>query len=171
MSQRRRHDKARSAKRERQDPARKAAVTIIREVTDDGAFSNESASRHLASCELDARDRAFVSAMVWGTLSDLPIIDYAISSVSKRPLASLEPWVRAILRAGVWQLYFSFHVPPRAACDESVRLTRLLVGKRATGFVNGIMRRLARSKPELRRITTLPTLYYSVCRRNSTGSL
>ncbi|NMA18096.1 MAG: 16S rRNA (cytosine(967)-C(5))-methyltransferase RsmB [Clostridiaceae bacterium] len=149
MSQRRRHDKARSAKRERQDPARKAAVTIIREVTDDGAFSNESASRHLASCELDARDRAFVSAMVWGTLSDLPIIDYAISSVSKRPLASLEPWVRAILRAGVWQLYFSFHVPPRAACDESVRLTRLLVGKRATGFVNGIMRRLARSKPEL----------------------
>lgn len=149
MSQRREHSKARPAKRERYDPARMVAVTIIRDVTDEGAFSNESASRHLSSRELDARDRAFVSAMVWGTLSEQPFIDYAISAVSKRPLASLDTWVRAILRTGVWQLYYSFHVPPRAACDESVRLTRQLAGERATGFVNGIMRRLARSKPAL----------------------
>lgn len=149
MSQRRQHEKSRSVKRERLDPARLTAVKIIREVTDDGAFSNESASRHLASHELDARDRAFVSAMVWGTLSELPFIDYAISAVSKRSLASLDSWVRAILRVGVWQLYYSFHVPPRAACDESVRLTRLLSGERATGFVNGIMRRLTRFKPDL----------------------
>lgn len=149
MSQRRRQTKAHSSIQERQDPARLAAVAIIWDVTEEGVFSNESAATHLISHELDARDRAFVTAMVWGTLCEQPYIDYAISSVSKRPVSSLDAWVRAILRLGVWQLFFSFHVPPRTACDESVRLTRILAGERATGFVNGVMRRLAREKPAL----------------------
>ena len=142
MSQRRRQTKAHSSRQERQDPARLAAVAIIRDVTEEGVFSNESAATHLVSHELDARDRAFVTAMVWGTLCEQPYIDYAISSVSKRPVSSLDAWVRAILRLGVWQLFFSFHVPPRTAGDESVRLTRILAGG-ALGFVNGVMRSLA----------------------------
>ncbi|NLB27335.1 MAG: 16S rRNA (cytosine(967)-C(5))-methyltransferase RsmB [Clostridiaceae bacterium] len=130
------------------DPARLAAVKVLNQVMEENAFSNESAAWHLAAPGLDARDRAFASALIFGTLSRLPLIDDLLSQVSSRPLEGLDPWVRTILRAGVWQLYFSYQVTVAAACDESVRLARFLAGEKVTGFVNGILRRLARSRPE-----------------------
>ena len=130
------------------DPARLAAVKVLHQVMEENAFSNESAAWHLAAPGLDARDRAFSSALIFGTLSRLPLIDGLLSQVSSRPLEELDPWVRTILRAGVWQLYFSYQVTDAAACDESVRLARFLAGEKVTGFVNGIMRRLTRSRPE-----------------------
>lgn len=135
---------ARPQTKRKADKARLAAVKVIHQVTEEQAFSNESAAFHLASPDLDARDRAFASAILFGTLSRLPYIDYLLTRASSRPLADLDPWIRAILRAGVWQLFFSYQATAAAACDESVRLARFLSGERATGFVNGILRSLAR---------------------------
>lgn len=138
-----------SRKRKKVDRARLAAVKILYSVLEEGAFSNESAAFHLASGDLDARDRAFASALVFGSLTRLPRIDYDLARASSRPLEKLDPWVRTILRAGVWQLFYSYQVTTAAACDESVHLSRFLVGERVTGFVNGILRGLARQRPEL----------------------
>lgn len=131
------------------DQARLAAVRVLYQVLEEEAFSNESAAYHLADPDLDARDRAFASALIFGTLGRLPAIDYFLGRVSKRPLKDLDPWVRTVLRAGVWQLFYSYQVTVPAACDESVRLIRFLAGEKATGFVNGILRKLAREKPKL----------------------
>lgn len=125
-----------------------AAARVLHRVLEYDTFSNESAAYHLSDPSLDARDRAFASALIFGTLTYLPAIDLDLSAVSSRPLNRLDPWVRTILRMGVWQLYYSYHVPARAACDESVRLTRCFIGERATGFVNGLMRRLSRERPD-----------------------
>ncbi len=138
-----------SRKKRKVDAARLAAAKVIQAVTFENAFSNESAAFHLASSELDARDRSFASALIYGTLSLLPQIDYYIAKASSRPLETLDPAVFTALRMGVWQLYFSYHVPPRAAVDESVKLARFFSGERATGFVNAIMRKLSRQRPEL----------------------
>ncbi len=138
-----------SRKRQKPDAARLAAAKVIQAVTHDYAFSNESAAFHLSAPELDARDKSFASALIYGTLSYLPQIDYFIAQASSRPLESLDSSVLTVLRMGVWQLFFSYHVPPRAAVDESVKLVRFLSGERATGFVNAIMRKLTRQKPEL----------------------
>ncbi|NLB50097.1 MAG: methyltransferase domain-containing protein [Clostridiaceae bacterium] len=129
------------------DQARLAAVKVIRQVTGEKAFSNESAAWHLSAPELDERDRAFASALIFGTLSQLPLIDTDLARISSRPLDRLDPWVLAILRMGVWQLYFSYQATAAAACDESVRLARFLAGEKVTGFVNGILRNLARKRP------------------------
>ncbi len=131
------------------DPARLAAVKVLHQVMEESAFSNESAAYHLSAPGLDARDRAFASALIFGTLANLPRIDYDLSKVSARPLDKLDPWVRTLLRAGVWQLFYSYQVTVAAACDESVRLARFLTGEKTTGFVNGVLRRLARGRPEL----------------------
>ncbi|HHW94043.1 MAG TPA: 16S rRNA (cytosine(967)-C(5))-methyltransferase RsmB [Clostridiaceae bacterium] len=138
-----------SRKRRKVDAARIAAAKVIRAVTFDNAFSNESAAFHLASPELDARDKSFASAIIYGTLSYLPTIDYFIAKASSRPLEALEPSVLTALRMGVWQLFFSYHVPSRAAVDESVNVARFFSGERATGFVNAVLRKLTRQKPEL----------------------
>lgn len=131
------------------DKARLQAVKVLFGVLEENAFSNESAAFHLADPELDARDRAFASAIIFGTLSNLPRIDYDLSRVSSRPIDKLDPWIRTILRAGIWQLFYSYQATKAAACDESVRLARHLTGEKMTGFVNGICRRLARSRPTL----------------------
>jgi len=138
-----------SPKKQKVDKARLAAAKVIQAVTFENAFSNESAAFHLSSLGSDARDKSFASALIYGTLSYLPLIDCYVAQASSRPLEALDPSVLTALRMGVWQLYFSYHVPPRAAVDESVKLVRFLSGERATGFVNAIMRKLTRRKPEL----------------------
>lgn len=138
-----------SPKKQKIDKARLAAAKVIHAVAFENAFSNESAAFHLSSLGSDTRDKSFASALIYGTLSYLPLIDYYIAQASSRPLESLDPSVLTVLRMGTWQLYFSYHVPPRAAVDESVKLVRFLSGERATGFVNAIMRKLTRQKPEL----------------------
>lgn len=136
-------------KRKKQDQARLAAVRVLYQVLEEGAFSNESAAYHLSGPGLDARDRAFASALIFGSLANLARIDYDLTQVSSRPPDKLDPWVRTILRMGVWQLFYSYQVTTAAACDESVHLARFLVGEKVTGFVNGIMRHLARQRPVL----------------------
>lgn len=140
---------AESKKRKRVDQARLAAVKVVYQVLEEGAFSNESAAYHLSAPGLDARDRAFASALIFGSLANLPRIDYDLDQTASRPVDQLDPWVRTILRAGVWQLFYSYQVTTAAACDESVHLARFLVGEKVTGFVNGVMRRLARERPRL----------------------
>ncbi|NLA71592.1 MAG: 16S rRNA (cytosine(967)-C(5))-methyltransferase RsmB [Clostridiaceae bacterium] len=139
------HDK----KRKKTDRARLVSVKVLYQVTEENVFSNESAAYHLSTSGLDARDRSFASAIIYGTLSRLPLIDYYLSRASKRSPDKLDPWVRTILRAGIWQLYFSYQVTTAAACDESVHLARQLAGEKTTGFVNGVMRQLARERPTL----------------------
>jgi 16S rRNA (cytosine967-C5)-methyltransferase len=61
--------------------------------------------------------------------------------VSNRPIAGLDPRVRAALRLGAYQLLVG--IPPHAAVSETVNL----VGARVRGFVNGVLRALTRLGP------------------------
>ena len=131
------------------DPARLAACRVLRDVLNEGGFSNESAGRYLSSPDLLPRDRAFASAMIYGTLSRIPLIDAWLEKVSARPFDKLDPWMQNVLRLGVWQLHFSYAVPAHTAVDESVKLIRLLIGDRATAYVNGVLRSLSREIPPI----------------------
>lgn len=136
---------------EKIDSARLAACRVLHEVLSEGGFSNESASKHLSDPDLDSRDRAFASAIIYGTLSRLPLIDAWLKKASSRPFEKLDPWMQSVLRLGVWQLHFSYGVPTHAAVDESVKLIRFLIGEKATSYVNGVLRALSRSVPNIPR--------------------
>jgi 16S rRNA (cytosine967-C5)-methyltransferase len=132
------------------DRARIKAVRILKDVLESGAYANLSAIRLLADDTLDSRDRAFASALVYGTISRLPALDYLLGRVLRRPLASLDPDTRTILRLGAWQLLYAVKVPPHAAVDSSVRLARQLTNPGAASLVNACLRRLASAdRPEL----------------------
>ncbi len=131
------------------DAARMAAVRILHDVLERGAFSNIHAIHHLDRQGMDARDRGFASALIYGTLSRIVTVDWLLAKVSHRDLSRLDPWTRTILRMGVWQLYWSDSIPARAAVDESVRLATNLVNPGAGSFVNAALRRLSREKPAL----------------------
>lgn len=132
------------------DEARRIAVLVLHDVLEMGAFANLSSIRLLENRKLSARDRAFASALIYGTISRLVAIDYLLDQVSNRPLAKLQPLTRTILRLGAWQLYYSTSVPPAAAVDESVKLARQLENPGSAALVNACLRRLsAADRPQL----------------------
>ncbi|MEA4888421.1 MAG: 16S rRNA (cytosine(967)-C(5))-methyltransferase RsmB [Clostridiaceae bacterium] len=126
------------------DQARLAAARILQAVLEEGAYANLSSAVILNNHRLSPLDRRFASALVYGTLSRITTIDWLLGKVSRRPLPKLDPWVRTLLRMGVWQLYWGRSIPAPAAIDESVRLAGERGNQAAPGYVNALLRQLAR---------------------------
>lgn len=127
--------------------ARRAALAALSAVEQTEAYANlavPSAVDGLA----DARDRAFASHLAYDTLRWQGTLDWFLGGVLDRSLDDVEPALRRILRLGVLQLWRS-EVPRHAAVDTSVELAREAVpkgrAKGAAGFVNGVLRGVARS--------------------------
>lgn len=94
---------------------------------------------------LDRRERAFLHELVLGTLRSRGRIDHALARASARPVDELDGPTRTALRLGAYQV-LRLRVPDRAAVSESVDLVRPAAPK-AVGFVNAVLRRLAREGP------------------------
>ncbi|HEY5173054.1 MAG TPA: transcription antitermination factor NusB, partial [Acidimicrobiia bacterium] len=108
---------------------------------EDGAFAHILVPQTLRSSRLSARDRALVTDLVYGTVRMQRALDVLLSAVSNRSIGSLDPPVRAAVRLGAYQLLIG--IPAHAAVGETVGA----VDERARGFVNGVLRALARRGP------------------------
>jgi 16S rRNA (cytosine967-C5)-methyltransferase len=97
---------------------------------------------------LDARDRAFTANLAYSTLRFQGTLDWALGQVLTRPLDQVEAGLLDVLRLGAWQVLYG-GTPDRAAVATAVDLARAVVGTRATGFTNGVLRGLARGRNSL----------------------
>jgi len=120
--------------------SRKVAVDALLRV-EDGAFAHILVPQLLRGSELEPRDRALVTDFVYGTIRMQRTLDVLLTTVSKREIDALDPPVRAALRLGAYQLLVG--VPAHAAVGETVGV----VDTSARGFVNGVLRALARNGP------------------------
>jgi 16S rRNA (cytosine967-C5)-methyltransferase len=121
-------------------PARRVAYDTVLRVFEDDAYADR-AFRGAAE-GLDARDRALAQRLAYGTVQRVRTLDHGIEQLGKRPVAKLDPPVRAALRLGAYQLAYS-EVATHAAVNESVELVRAAGLERAVKFTNAVMRRLA----------------------------
>ena len=126
------------------DEARTVALGAIRRVTEHGGYSNLAIPAGLARSGLDQQDRAFAAELAYGTLRRLRTLDWLIAHAANRPPERMSPGALAALRLGAYQLAF-MRVPDHAAVSESVAL----VSDRERGFVNAVLRKLARHRPPL----------------------
>jgi 16S rRNA (cytosine967-C5)-methyltransferase len=129
--------------RTRNAPARVLALDALVRV-EQGAYANLVVPSMLRATDLTSRDRAFVTALVYGTVRRRRALDHLLAGLVDRPLDSLDPAVRAALRLGLAQLVDG--VPPHAAVSATVDA----VGPRAPhsrGFVNAVLRRAATLGP------------------------
>jgi 16S rRNA (cytosine967-C5)-methyltransferase len=122
-----------------ESPRRTALEALMR--VEHGAFAHILVPEMLRQRQYEPRDRALVTELVYGTVRMRRAVDYLLAGVADRPLDSLEERVRAALRLGAYQLLVG--IPPHAAVGETVNL----VGARARGFTNGVLRALARKGP------------------------
>ncbi len=53
---------------------------------------------------------------------------------------------RAVLRLGIYELYFSNEVPPKVAISEAVRLAKKFATIESSRFINGILDALYKKK-------------------------
>ncbi|MBW3658313.1 MAG: methyltransferase domain-containing protein [Actinobacteria bacterium] len=131
--------------------ARQAALAALAAVEDTGTWSNIAVPDAVAALP-EARDRAFASHLAYDTLRWEGTLDWALGLVLTRPLADVEAPLRRVLRLGAVQLLRS-GVPVPAAVSTSVALARAAVpqgrAKGAAGFVNGVLRNLARRLDDL----------------------
>lgn len=131
------------------DKARETALRALMEIDTKEGYSNLVLKRSLGASELDSRDRAFITELVYGTVTRKLTLDWVISRFSKTRLPKLSKWVLQILRMGAYQLLFLDRVPSSAACNTSVELAKKYAGASA-GFVNAILRNISRKKDEIR---------------------
>ncbi len=96
--------------------------------------------------DLPKSQRAFIKRLFEGVTERRIELDERIGRFSSKPVEKLRPVVRQILRMGCYQLYYMDAVPDAAVCNESVRLVKKKGMGSLSGFVNGILRQMARSR-------------------------
>jgi N utilization substance protein B len=93
-------------------------------------------------------DYKHLKEVVDGVVREQKAIDPAVDHILDKgwPLHRLDSTVRAILRAGAYELMFMERVPARVAISEYVDVADAFFGAEEPRFVNGVLDRLARQK-------------------------
>lgn len=123
--------------------ARGAALTALQKWRKSGAWSDAALNVAIQKEKLDSRDAALASRICYGTLQNLGLLDHVISSCCDRPLQQIDPMVLDILRITAYQIMLMDRVPNHAAVHEAVELCKTSGAKRASGFVNAVLRRMS----------------------------
>ena len=99
----------------------------------------------LARGKLSHLDRAFITETVYGVLRQRSYLDWILDQKMERPFSRLSARLRNLLRIGAYQILFLSKVPDSAAVNEAVKLSRGIGGSRVAGFVNAVLREVARN--------------------------
>lgn len=95
---------------------------------------------------LNVLDKSFIKRVCEGTLERQIQIDYIINSFSKVKVNKMKPVICIIMRMAVYQIMFMDSIPDSAACNEAVKLAQKRGFGQLKGFVNGVLRNIARGK-------------------------
>lgn len=146
---------------------RELALDMLMEILEDGKYSHLVVRNVLDKYNyMDIRDKAFVKRVTEGTLERLIQIDYVLDQFSKVPVLKMKPLIRSLMRLSVYQLLFMDQIPDSAVCNEAVRLAGKRGFRGLSGFVNGVLRNIARNRsgiqypdPEKDRVLSLSIRY------------
>lgn len=127
----------------KQDEARNTAYRCLLEVLENQGYSNLVLKQELSGSSLSEKERSFVTAMVYGTVTRVYTIDYLLAPYMKKELSVLDPSVRTCLRMGAWQVLFAYGVKDYAAVSATVELAREVCPKGAESMVNAVLRKLS----------------------------
>ena len=98
---------------------------------------------------LDKSSRGFITRLYEGTIEKRLYLDYIIDGYSKTPVKKMKPIIMLLLEMAVYQLFFMDRVPDSAAINEAVKLTKKRGLTGLSGFVNGVLRNIARNKESI----------------------
>jgi len=112
-------------------------------------FASRRIGEQFDNGECGEPDQTLLKNIVRGVLRQQTEIDNAVNRhlSEKWKLPRLDATIRAILRAGGYELMFRDDIPPRVTISEYVDVARAFhEGGDEPGFVNGVLDALAREK-------------------------
>jgi 16S rRNA (cytosine967-C5)-methyltransferase len=127
--------------------ARELAARVVFRVAEKGAFASRALDAELSRSQLNERDGALATEIVYGTLRVLPALDACYGAFLRSSPDALDPVTRAVLRTASYQLQHLSRVPPHAVVDESVALVSQMRGPKLGGLVNAVLRKVAQARP------------------------
>jgi 16S rRNA (cytosine967-C5)-methyltransferase len=127
----------------RKASARDVAAHVLARVWREGAFAAAALQAELGrAVQLDARDRALATELVYGSLRVEPWLRERIAPFVRHGLDRVDVHVLAHLVLAAYQLHFT-RVPAFAAVDEAVGTVRAMRGARVAAFANAVLRKVA----------------------------
>lgn len=128
--------------------AREIALKILYRIEKENAYSNIVLDSIFSQYNIEARDKSFISQLVYGTITYKITIDYIISKYSKIKIKKISDWILNILRLGVYQIVFLDKIPKRAVVNESVNLAKKYGHIKSSGFVNAMLKNVSENELE-----------------------
>lgn len=118
------------------------AYDVLRAVQVDDAYANLLLPARIRRAGLSARDAAFATELTYGAIRMLGRYDAIVGIASGRRVENIEADVLDVMRLGTHQL-LGMRTPTHAAVSATVELAREVGARRATGFVNAVLRKVA----------------------------
>ncbi|HEY9624218.1 MAG TPA: 16S rRNA (cytosine(967)-C(5))-methyltransferase RsmB, partial [Crinalium sp.] len=109
-----------------------------------GSFADVALERNLRQSTLSDLDRRLVTELVYGSIRRQRTLDALIDQLAKKKSTQQPPDLRLILHLGLYQLRYLNHIPPSAAVNTTVELTKQHGLNGLSGFVNGVLRQYIR---------------------------
>ncbi len=122
--------------------SREIILKAIYNIEGNGEFFNLALSDALSKA--DSIDKGFITEVIYGIVKNKLTLDYIIAQFSSVKLKKMSPFVKNLLRMGIYQMYYMDKIPHSAACNESVKLSQKYAN-RSRGFINGVLRNVSRN--------------------------
>jgi transcription antitermination protein NusB len=118
------------------------AETVVRE------FVRHRFGEEIDGDRLAEADAKFFADIVEGAAAERERLDTEIAAalVEGWPLPRLDAVLRAILRAGTWELMHRCDVPPRVSISEYTQLAYAFFTGKEPGLANGVLDRVGRTR-------------------------
>ncbi len=124
---------------------RELALDMLLAIDRDGQYSHLVLRDVLDKYQyLSKQERAFLTRLTEGTIERMLTLDYVIDQFSKTKVKKMKPLIRELMRLSVYQIMYMDGVPDSAVCNEAVKLARKRGFSGLSGFVNGVLRSVAR---------------------------
>lgn len=124
---------------------RELALDMLLAIDRDGQYSHLVLRDVLDKYQyLSKQERAFLTRLTEGTVERMLTLDYVIDQFSKTKVKKMKPLIRELMRLSVYQIMYMDGVPDAAVCNEAVKLARKRGFSGLSGFVNGVLRSVAR---------------------------
>jgi len=127
--------------------ARKGALFLLEQSETSQEDLSGLIDHYLDLHQLERRERALLTELVYGVLRQRGFLDWQIDRFSK--VSTLHSAIRNILRIGLYQLLLLDKIPPSAAVNTAVELAKEAEGVAAGRLVNAILRNILRQKERL----------------------
>ena len=123
---------------------RSVALAILQKIEHRRQFADEALDQFIEKASPTKLDRGLIYELVYGVLRYRETLDWRLNLLADRSISRMPVAVAMILRLGAYQILYLDRIPPSAAVNEAVNLSRSIPGRDWTGFVNGVLRNLIR---------------------------